>query len=69
MFVDLNGERTTLEDVTDVAALQDAVSEYRVELSRPVNADHEHYLRELIADIEDQIQWLVASETVELVAA
>lgn len=69
MFVDLNGERTILEDVTDVAALEYAIIECRAELAHPVNRDHERYLRDQIEEIEEQIQWLVAAEAFELVAA
>lgn len=69
MFVDLNGERTILEDVTDIAALEHAISECRAELAHPVNRDHERYLSDQIEEIEEQIQWLAAAETFELVAA
>ncbi|WP_457180771.1 hypothetical protein [Mycobacteroides abscessus] len=69
MFIDLNGERTIIEDVTDVAALEYAINECRAELARPVNRDHERHLLDQIDEIEDQIRWLIAAETSELVAA
>ncbi|OHU47416.1 hypothetical protein BKG82_27815 [Mycobacteroides chelonae] len=58
MLISLNdGELHDLETLTESQALQ-ALTDFREELRRPVNISHAEYLRDVIAELDDQITYL-----------
>lgn len=66
MLISLNdGELHDLELLTESQALQ-ALADFQEELRKPVNGSHAEYLRDVIAELGDQIAYLGEMDAAEV---